>query len=101
MPEFAFIDAVSNFLAGPAGLDPAPEQVGPALPLIPPQAPAIVVSLDAVRRLGGGHLGASPAGPVCPPGFLAFAAALAWWAAWGAPGTPPRGFWVRSPRRGC
>ena len=39
MPEFAFIQALSAFLAGPAGLTPAPVQVGGALPSASDQAP--------------------------------------------------------------
>lgn len=54
MPEFAFIDALSAFLSGPASLQPAPVQVGSALPVGPDEAPAIVLALEKVRRLGGG-----------------------------------------------
>ena len=54
MPEFAFIQALSAFLAGPAGLTPAPVQVGGALPSEADQAPAVVLALQSVRRLRGG-----------------------------------------------
>ena len=54
MPEFAFIDALSAYLAGPAGLTPAPVQVGGALPSQSDQAPAVVLALQSVRRLRGG-----------------------------------------------
>ena len=54
MPEFAFIQALSAFLAGPAGLTPAPVQVGGALPSASDQAPAVVLALQSVRRLRGG-----------------------------------------------
>lgn len=67
MPEFAFIDALSAFLSGPAGLAPAPVQVGPAVPIAADQAPAIVLALERVRRLGGGlGEGAEPMTGILP-----------------------------------
>jgi hypothetical protein len=54
MPEFAFIEALRVYLAGPAGLTPAPAQVGGALPSEEDQAPAVVLALQSVRRLRGG-----------------------------------------------
>jgi len=54
MPESAFLNAIAAYLAGPAGLSPAPVSVGAAEPVADTEAPALVLSLDQVRRLDGG-----------------------------------------------
>ena len=58
MPEVAFLDAVAAFLAGPAGLSPAPGTVGFGEPVIGDVLPLLMLSLVTVNRLdiglGGG-----------------------------------------------
>ena len=54
MPESAFLNAIAAYLAGPAGLSPAPVSVGGAEPVAEAEAPALVLSLDQVNRLDGG-----------------------------------------------
>jgi hypothetical protein len=54
MPEFAFIEALSAYLRAPARLIPEPVQIGPAEPTGADEAPAVVLSLETVRRLRGG-----------------------------------------------
>lgn len=58
MPEIAFLDAVRTYLAGPAGLSPAPGTVGFAIPVQGNALPLIALSLGTVERLdiglGGG-----------------------------------------------
>ena len=51
--ETAFLDALAARLAA-AGLLPAPALVGSALPLAAAELPALVLSLDALRRQGAG-----------------------------------------------
>lgn len=51
--ETAFLDALANRLAS-AGLQPAPALVGSALPVAAAELPALVLSLDALRRQGAG-----------------------------------------------
>lgn len=51
MPENAFLQVIADFLRGPAGLTPAPALVGPALPALPAEAPAIVLALADVERI--------------------------------------------------
>jgi hypothetical protein len=67
MPEFAFIDALSAFLGGPAALHPVPVQVGPALPVAAGEAPTIVLALETVQRLSAGlGEGAEPMTGILP-----------------------------------
>jgi hypothetical protein len=54
MAETAFLAAVAAFLQSRTGLDPAPSQVGPAEPAEAIELPAVVLSLDEVRRLQAG-----------------------------------------------
>jgi hypothetical protein len=58
MPEVAFLDAVTAFLAGPAGLSPAPGTVGFGIPVSGATLPLLSLSLATVNRLdiglGGG-----------------------------------------------
>ncbi len=58
MPEVAFLDAVRAYLAGPAGLSPAPGTVGFATPVQADALPLLALSLGTVSRLdiglGGG-----------------------------------------------
>jgi hypothetical protein len=58
MPEIAFLDAVRTYLAGPAGLSPAPGTVGFATPVQGNTLPLLALSLGTVERLdiglGGG-----------------------------------------------
>lgn len=58
MPEIAFLDAVRTYLAGPAGLSPAPGTVGFATPVQGNALPLLALSLGTVERLdiglGGG-----------------------------------------------
>jgi hypothetical protein len=58
MPEVAFLDAVRFYLAGPAGLSPAPGTVGFGVPVQGNTLPLIALSLSQVGRLsiglGGG-----------------------------------------------
>lgn len=54
MPESAFLNAIAAYLAGPAGLSPAPVSVGAVEPVAEAEAPALVLSLDQVHRLDGG-----------------------------------------------
>lgn len=51
MPESAFLQVIADFLRGPAGLTPTPAQVGPALPVLPTEAPAVVLALTDVERI--------------------------------------------------
>ncbi len=54
MPETELLDALAAFLSGPAGLLPAPALIGATEPSVATELPAVVLSLDAVRRLGAG-----------------------------------------------
>jgi len=54
MPETALLDAIAAFLAGPAALSPAPALIGVVEPAAALELPAVVLSLDEVRRLGAG-----------------------------------------------
>lgn len=51
--ETAFLDALSSRLVA-AGLQPAPALVGSALPVAVAELPALVLSLDELRRQGAG-----------------------------------------------
>jgi hypothetical protein len=57
MPETAFLDALAIFLREPGRLTPAPATVGIAEPAAAGEAPAIVLSLPVVQRLGPGGSG--------------------------------------------
>lgn len=63
MPEIAFLDAVQGFLAGPAGLVPAPGRVGFGVPEPGDAFPVLALALGRVGRvdlgLGGGAGGGS------------------------------------------
>jgi hypothetical protein len=52
MPETAFLNALAAFLREPGRLTPAPASVGIAEPVAAGEAPAIVLSLPTVQRLG-------------------------------------------------
>ncbi len=57
MPETAFLDALLAYLAGlsgPVALLPAPALLGISEPAAASDLPAVVLSLDGVRRLGAG-----------------------------------------------
>ena len=51
--ETAFLDALASRLSA-AGLQPAPALVGSALPVALAELPALVLSLDDLRRQGAG-----------------------------------------------
>ena len=57
MPETAFLNALAAFLGEPGRLTPAPVSLGIAEPAAAGDAPAIVLSLPAVQRLGPGGSG--------------------------------------------
>lgn len=54
MPETAFLDALLAYLARPNVLLPAPALLGLVEPAALADLPAVVLSLDAVQRLGAG-----------------------------------------------
>ena len=53
-PETDFLNALALFLAGAPAIAPAPALLGVAEPAVAAELPAVVLSLDEVRRLGAG-----------------------------------------------
>jgi hypothetical protein len=67
MAEIQFLEAVRSFLAGPAGLTPAPAAVGAAEPLTAgTDLPAVVLSLEQAQRDGGGEGRGEPVSGALP-----------------------------------